>query len=133
MTSIDQENGVVLNGAGGVWRVRTDGGDVVEASLRGRLKKSNSGKRADGSLRRDTVSAAASILKLAVGDDVRLEPGERGSAWAIAEILPRRSKLARRAPGGGRGERLIAERNEAGPTRRWWDAMRDEGTEGTNA
>ncbi len=108
MTTIEQQNGVVLNGAGGVWRVRTDDGDVVEASLRGRLKKSNSGKRADGSLRRDTVSAAASVLKLAVGDDVRLEPGERGSAWAIAEILPRRSKLARRAPGGGRGERLIA-------------------------
>ena len=37
-----------------------------------------------------------------------LEPGERGDAWAIAEILPRRSKLARRAPGGGQGERIVA-------------------------
>lgn len=30
-------------------------------------------------------------------------------------------------------DRLIAERNAAAPTRPWWDAMRDEGTEGTNA
>src|SRR4051794_26723784 len=82
--------GVVLGGTGGVWQVRTDGGETVDAALRGRLKKSNSGKRADGSLRRDTVSAAADTLKLAVGDDVHLERGERDDAWAIAEILPRR-------------------------------------------
>ena len=100
--------GAVLSGAGGVWQVRTEAGETVDASLRGRLKKSNSGKRADGSLRRDTVAAAAETLKLAVGDDVLLEPGARGEAWAIAEILPRRSKLARRAPGGGQGERIVA-------------------------
>ena len=100
--------GAVLSGTGGVWQVRTEAGETVDASLRGRLKKSNSGKRADGSLRRDTVAAAAETLKLAVGDDVLLEPGARGEAWAIAEILPRRSKLARRAPGGGQGERIVA-------------------------
>jgi ribosome biogenesis GTPase len=80
---------------------------VVEASLRGRVKKSNSGKRPDGSLRRDTISAAAETLKLAVGDRVRLEQDDSGST-AIAEILPRRSRLARRAPGGGHGERVVA-------------------------
>ena len=37
-----------------------------------------------------------------------LEQDERGDAWAIAEILPRRSRLARRAPGGGQGERIVA-------------------------
>ena len=37
-----------------------------------------------------------------------LERDERGGAWAIAEILPRRSQLARRAPGGGQGERIVA-------------------------
>jgi len=84
MTANDERSGVVLSGAGGVWRVRTDDDETVEASMRGRLKKSNSGKRPDGSHRRDTVSAAASVLKLAVGDDVRLEPGERGSGWTIA-------------------------------------------------
>jgi ribosome biogenesis GTPase / thiamine phosphate phosphatase len=100
--------GVVLSGTGGIWQIRTEIGDTVEASLRGRLKKSNSGRRADGSLRRDTVSAAAQTLKLAVGDDVNLERVARDDPWAIAEILPRRSKLARRSPGGGRGERVLA-------------------------
>lgn len=101
-------SGVVMSGTGGVWQVRTEDGQVIDASMRGRLKKSNSGKRADGSLRRDTVLAAAGTLKLAVGDDVLVEPGARGEAWAICEIRPRRSKLARRAPGGGQGERVVA-------------------------
>lgn len=100
--------GAVIGGTGGVWQVHTETGETIDASLRGRLKKSNSGKRADGSLRRDTVAAASATLKLAVGDDVLVEPGARGEAWAIAEILPRRSKLARRAPGGGQGERIVA-------------------------
>lgn len=100
-------HGVVMSGTGGVWQIRTDDGRTIEASMRGRLKKSNSGKRADGSLRRDTVLAASETLKLAVGDDVYVEPGG-GDAWAISEILPRRSKLARRAPGGGQGERVVA-------------------------
>src|SRR3954470_23948159 len=90
-------SGVVMSGTGGVWQVRLSDGRTVDASMRGRLKKSNSGKRADGSLRRDTVLAAAATLKLAVGDDVRLERAERDDAWAIADILPRRSRLARRA------------------------------------
>ena len=107
MTAANEARGVVVSGTGGVWTVRLDSGATIEASLRGRLKKSNSGKRADGSLRRDTISAAASTLKLAVGDDVRLDQADGGDAWAIAEILPRRSRLARRAPGGGQGERIL--------------------------
>jgi ribosome biogenesis GTPase len=106
--SDETDVGVVVSGTGGVWQVRTKAGQVIDAALRGRLKKSNSGKRADGTLRRDTVLAAAETLKLAVGDDVRLERGLRDDAWAIAEILPRRSRLARRAPGGGQGERIVA-------------------------
>jgi ribosome biogenesis GTPase / thiamine phosphate phosphatase len=100
--------GVVVGGTGGVWRVRVESGETIDAGMRGRLKKSNSGKRPDGSLRRDTISAAAHGLKLAVGDDVRLDQSDVGGAWSIAEILPRRSKLARRAPGGGQGERIVA-------------------------
>jgi ribosome biogenesis GTPase len=103
-----EARGVVVSGTGGVWRVRLDSGETIEASLRGRLKKSNSGKRADGSLRRDTITAAAETLKMAVGDDVRLDRSKAADAWSIAEILPRRSKLARRAPGGGQGERIVA-------------------------
>ena len=104
------ERGVVLGGTGGVWRVRTDGGETREASLRGRLKKVDAGKRADGGRRRNTVQGAAETIKLAVGDEVLLEPaaGSDGAAWAISEILPRRSQLARREPGGGHGERVVA-------------------------
>lgn len=108
MTELGTVHGVVLNGTGGIWRVRRDDGVTIEASLRGRVKKSNSGKRADGSLRRDTISAAAETLKLTVGDRVVLEQEGEDSAWAISEILPRRSHLARRNPGGGHGERIVA-------------------------
>ena len=108
MTEESADQGVVLSGTGGIWRVRRDDGITVDASLRGRVKKSNSGKRADGSLRRDTISAAADTLKLAVGDRVLLEQDAPDGATAIAEILPRRSRLARRAPGGGHGERVVA-------------------------
>jgi ribosome biogenesis GTPase len=101
-------HGVVLGGTGGVWQVRKDDGQTVDASMRGRLKKSNSGKRADGSLRRDTIMAAMKTLKLAVGDDVLLEQPQGGETWAIGDILPRRSQLARRAPGGGQGQRIVA-------------------------
>ena len=100
--------GVVLNGTGGTWRVRSHDGQTFDAALRGRLKKENAGKRADGSMRRDTISSSADKLKLAVGDEVLVEPDERGGTWAISEILPRRSRLARRAPGGGHGERIVA-------------------------
>ncbi|HKH92920.1 MAG TPA: ribosome small subunit-dependent GTPase A [Gemmatimonadaceae bacterium] len=106
--SAETEHGIVLSGTGGIWRVRRDDGSVVEASLRGRVKKSNAGRRADGSLRRDTISSAAETLKLTIGDHVTLERDVAGEAWAIAEILPRRSRLARRAPGGGQGERIVA-------------------------
>lgn len=99
--------GVVANGTGGTWRVVADDGSEYEASLRGRLKKVDTGRRSDGSMRRDTVAAAAQTLKLAVGDRVRLEHDAQANAWAIGEILPRRSRLARRAPGGGKGERVI--------------------------
>lgn len=105
--------GTVLSGTGGVWRVLGDDGEVREASLRGRLKKSGEGRRSDGSMRRDTVAAADRVLKLAVGDRVTLAPDARAGgglqgAWAIEDILPRRGKLARRVPGGGYGERIVA-------------------------
>jgi ribosome biogenesis GTPase / thiamine phosphate phosphatase len=88
---LTRKEGVVLEGTGGVWRVRTTSGEDHEASLRGRLK-----------------IAADENRKLAVGDRVVVEIDARGSHWAIDEILPRHSQLARRAPGGGQGERIVA-------------------------
>jgi ribosome biogenesis GTPase len=83
--------GVVVQGTGGIWEVRTDGSELVSASLRGRLKHEAHG-----------------ALKLAVGDRVTVVREARDSgAWAITDIHERRSKLARRAPSGARGERIV--------------------------
>jgi ribosome biogenesis GTPase len=87
---LTRKEGVVLKGTGGVWHVRAESGETHEASLRGRLKQERE-----------------ESTKLAVGDRVVLEIDERGGHWAIAEILPRHSQLARRAP-GGQGERIVA-------------------------
>ncbi|MGQ0714976.1 MAG: ribosome small subunit-dependent GTPase A [Gemmatimonadaceae bacterium] len=88
MTSPRRARGIVLRGTGGVWQVRTESGETLSAALRGRLKQGEH-------------------EKLAVGDDVVIEVGDREDAWAIAEMLPRRSSLARRAPSGG-GGRVVA-------------------------
>lgn len=85
--------GVVLSGTGGTWRVHVENGAVVHAILRGRLK------------------LAGRAAKLAIGDAVVVEAPEGGpgsSAYTIEKVLPRRSTLARRAPGGGVGERVVA-------------------------
>ncbi len=102
------ERGVVLEGTGGVYKVRSSDGVVREASLAGRLKKVDGGKRSDGSRRRNTVRAGMTRMKLAVGDDVLVELVDSSDgAWVITEIIPRRSQLARRNPGGGYGERVV--------------------------
>jgi ribosome biogenesis GTPase len=86
--------GVVLSGTGGTWRVHTDDGRIVSAVLRGRLK------------------LAGRAVKLAVGDAVIVrapqDAGGGGAAHTIEDVLPRRSTLSRRAPGGAVGERVVA-------------------------
>ncbi|HEX4931593.1 MAG TPA: ribosome small subunit-dependent GTPase A [Gemmatimonadaceae bacterium] len=79
--------GTVLQGTGGQWQVRLADGSTRIAALRGRVKH-------------------ASGVKLSVGDEVALVHDAATDAWAIAEILPRRSKLARRSP-TGHGERVV--------------------------
>jgi ribosome biogenesis GTPase len=88
---LTRKEGVVWKGTGGIWHVRAETGETHEASMRGRLKQE----------REETK-------KLAVGDRVILEIDQRGEHWAIADILPRHSQLARRAPGEGQGERIVA-------------------------
>ena len=80
--------GTALSGTGGIWRVLGADGLTYDCSVRGRVKLGG--------------------LKLAVGDEIELEPKDAGDGFVIAEIHPRRSKLARREPGSGRGERIIA-------------------------
>ncbi len=81
---------IVMSGTGGIWQVRASDGDTLDISMRGRLKKGEDG------------------LKLTVGDSVMLDQEAPGGSWAIAEIVPRKSQLARRMPGGGHGERIVA-------------------------
>lgn len=119
--------GRVLSGTGGVWRVLAADGRVVEAALRGRLKKHEDIKSREAKLARDGQKGSAARVrgrtrtdlrteaeieqapqKLAVGDAVQLECDASGDGWAIAAIEPRRSQLARRTPGGGYGERIVA-------------------------
>ena len=91
MEEASTRQAVVMSGTGGTWRVRARDGETLEVPMRGRLKKADD-----------------DALKLTVGDEVLLEPGSHAGTWAIARILPRRSQLARRLPGGGHGERIVA-------------------------
>jgi hypothetical protein len=43
MTHDPARTGIVAGGTGGVWRVLTDDGELLDASLRGRLKRPTSG------------------------------------------------------------------------------------------
>jgi ribosome biogenesis GTPase / thiamine phosphate phosphatase len=117
---------IVLSGTGGIWRVRLPDGQIVEAAMRGRLKRGDderrrmleqrrgsgrggAGRQRDVRESRDNVEdGEAAPLKLAVGDEVTVVQDDSLSAWAITGILPRRSRLARRNPGGAHGERIIA-------------------------
>lgn len=89
MTAPALWRGVVLSGTGGIWRVRAQDGSEHDVTLRGRLKQES---RYD---------------KLAVGDDVDIAVDAASGALSITFIHPRRTRLARRAPGGARGERIV--------------------------
>lgn len=95
-------SGVVLSGTGGTYQVLVADGTTVESSLRGRLKHGapKQSGRSDG-------TGEARPLKLAVGDRVTLERDSAAEGWSITSIHPRSGRLARRAPGGARGERVI--------------------------
>lgn len=79
--------GRVLRIAGGSYEVEIDGG-TVDCILGGRLKQGGT-------------------EQVAVGDRVRIEPGDDGPG-RIAEILPRRSKLARKSPTGEKEQTIAA-------------------------
>jgi ribosome biogenesis GTPase len=73
----------VLSAVGGVYSIELPGGEHVEAVLRGRLKRNE-----------------RSNDRVVTGDDVHL--AWQDDRYVIAGVEPRRSQLARRAPGPGR-------------------------------
>jgi ribosome biogenesis GTPase / thiamine phosphate phosphatase len=85
--------GTVLNAVGGIYEVQLQDGTLIEAVLRGRLK-------------RDEKSGG----QVVAGDNVTLSLQEDGG-FAIESIAPRRSQLARKAPGAGRARQKVIAAN----------------------
>lgn len=80
--------GTVLSFAGGIYDVRLDDGRVIETRLRGRLKlEARTGDR------------------VVTGDRVRVD--DRSAHATIEAVEPRRSQLARRAPGRAHRAKVI--------------------------
>ncbi len=80
--------GVVHGSLGGVYTVLTDHGPMVEASLRGRVKRQERlGER------------------VVIGDRVQVAPD--GGAWTINEVEDRVTEMVRRGP-GGRKPKVVA-------------------------
>jgi ribosome biogenesis GTPase len=83
--------GTVLSAVGGTYEIQLQDGRIIDAVLRGRIK-------------RDSKSGG----QVVAGDDVTVSPQSDGS-HVIEEVAPRRSQLARKAPGTGRArEKVIA-------------------------
>jgi ribosome biogenesis GTPase len=80
--------GTVHATGGGVYRVALDTGAVVDAALRGRVKREE--RTGD---------------KVVIGDRVRVE--ELDGTFVVEEVEPRRHQIVRRGP-GGRGAKVVA-------------------------
>jgi ribosome biogenesis GTPase len=86
---LDVPRGTVYGTGGGVYRVAVDDGEVVEATLRGRLKlEARTGDR------------------VVIGDRVRVE--STGDGFAIEEVEPRVRQVVRRRPGGRKAKVVAA-------------------------
>ncbi len=85
--------GTVLNAVGGIYEVQLEDGALIEAVLRGRLK-------------RDEKSGG----QVVAGDHVTLSPQDDGT-FAIESVETRKSQLARKAPGAGRARQKVIAAN----------------------
>ncbi|MEQ1689944.1 MAG: ribosome small subunit-dependent GTPase A [Gemmatimonas sp.] len=115
---MNAQDAVVLQGTGGVWQVRTDSGETLDVSLKGRLKREPGRDARERDMQdrgggRESMRRSARTddvdkpLKLTVGDRVTITAEPDDPSWSIDAIHPRRSQLARRSPGGARGERIM--------------------------
>ena len=83
-------NGTVYGSEGGIYRVRLGSGDMVDASLRGRLKRE-----------------ARTGDKVVIGDRVGVVTKPDGTS-TIEEVAERDSEVVRRGPGGRRAKVIAA-------------------------
>ena len=87
--AVATHSGRVLAAAGGVYDIELENRDVVQASLRGRLKlEARTGDRV----------VAGDVVEVALAPD---------RSATIESVQPRRSELARRAPGRSRGAKVL--------------------------
>jgi ribosome biogenesis GTPase len=82
--------GTVYRSQGGVYRVRSDSGDELDATLRGRLRQE-----------------ARTGDRVVIGDHVEVEPRRDGSA-TIETVHDRRTEIVRKGPGGRRPKVVAA-------------------------
>lgn len=90
-TAADHLPGRVIRIDSGSCRVDTERG-VLRCTLRGRLARTR----------------RTSVRLIAVGDRVGVAPGDGGDEGVIEEILPRTTKLSRRAAGPRQHEQVVA-------------------------
>jgi ribosome biogenesis GTPase len=83
-------NGTVIGTEGGVYRIRLESGEVVEASLRGRLKQQ-----------------ARFGDKIVIGDSVTVRL-DREDGATVEQVGSRKSQVVRRGPGGRRPKVVAA-------------------------
>jgi ribosome biogenesis GTPase len=97
--------GTVLRSAGGVYDIQLAEGGMVEASLRGRLKTAYTDEQ-PGRRHRGGGPQRRADDRVVAGDRVHLLAHGEGS-YTIEATETRRSQLARRSPGSGRGRPRI--------------------------
>ncbi len=103
---MDTTEGIVIREHRGVFDVETRHG-VFACALRSRLKKSLIYPERDNQHHSvEKVGRNSTVNPVAIGDRVRVVE-DRGETGAIEEVLPRRSKLSRLAPGRRQVEQIM--------------------------
>ncbi|MBI4530691.1 MAG: ribosome small subunit-dependent GTPase A, partial [Candidatus Latescibacteria bacterium] len=106
---IQSHTGIVIREHLGHYVVKVPEGYIIDCTISSKLRKSLIYPEADPSSRRRRVIAVRgikTIVPVSIGDDVRFDYTD-GKTGVIREVLPRRSKLSRRAAGQKHLEQII--------------------------
>ncbi len=103
---MDTTEGIVIREHRGVFDVETSQG-IIACALRSRMKKALIYPERDNQHHSvEQVGRIATVNPVAIGDRVRVVE-DQGETGAIEEVLPRRSKLSRLAPGRRQVEQIM--------------------------